>query len=140
MSLIERCVSIIVEHDLIYTQKVGEYLEKMISEKEVLVSCGSTVTTRLRAEERLKVSGWEGFLLGINSANQCKEYVYFNARCCENDVDNYGWIGSAYILYYLKQEQGFFSWYKHQCREKRRVNYDRCAKFDLYVLYEMTVI
>ena len=68
--------------------------------------------------------GWIG---GLNEVIQNKSYVFNNARYYEKQakkgIYNCGHMGCSLMLYYIKQEDGFDTWYKRQSWESYHVGY-----------------
>lgn len=142
MSLFDECVKTIFYNNVDYEGKIGCELKERLDKLKIYNVCGNIVTTRIKIEENRKPDPYMGYLEGIMSANQCKNYVYSNSKLAERSLkqgEYHGHFGSTYMLYYLKQEDGFYDWYKFKDREY--INYDKSGnEGERIVVYEMQIL
>lgn len=102
--------------------------------------CGNVVSNRIQEEKSRNMDGYLGYVDGIMPVIQSKIHVYNNAALAEKSmksgVYNVGYFGSIYPLHYLKQEPGFYSWFRFFPRVFRGVNYDKSGDNALLQIIE----
>lgn len=143
LTLAELCTSFILKKSIPYLGKLGEDTEEKLHKEEVRTTCGSTVTKLKLDEETREIDPYVGYTEGIQEVLQGRGYIISNSKLRENScrkgIYNHGHFGSIYMLYYLRQETDFYSWYRFQ--DRNSLDYDRSGnQTELYVVYEMPIL
>lgn len=94
---------------------VGVKMEAFIYQEDTIESCGKTVSHMILFEESQDEDPYMGFLHGIQSVNQRKQYVSSNAMYFEHnrrkDLNNQGFLNCSLMIYYLRDEPDFPKWW-----------------------------
>lgn len=96
-------------YDVLFVQALMSRLDL------VKASCGSCVTTQLQAERERMVDDFVGYDEGIQAVIQNHVFLSANAlffeRQCRNGIFNCGHFEVPLMLFYVSQEQDFYSWF-----------------------------